>query len=201
MAYGFLAAPETMVRALIETADTSASTELRRAPLAGTWRVFRISTARPQRRNRYRGPRLFSGGAGYGGIADIGLFLNPTFDPHTDPCLRAEKMLYFELKSSDGPPHDRSQLCSHLQSRERETAAGVGYLGAIGGRPVVIDHSRWVGHVSLDVLLGRMATVAANVLDRARLAQELQEVRTRRGRRGVLRCPNPPIQPTGLGRG
>jgi hypothetical protein len=200
MAYIFLAQPVSMLRAFLDEAATMSAANLGNASLHGTWRAFRISTARPGPRNRYKGPRIFSGGAGYGSIADIGLFLNLRVDPLANPCLRADKIIYFELKSSDRARHDRTQLASHLKSLEEETAIGVGYLAAIGGRPLAVEHPRWLGHVSLDGLLNRLGGVA-KAAHRDPLAEELRQLRVRRATETVVRCPKPIVQPPGFARG
>jgi len=130
----------------------------------------------------------FPGAAGRGAIADVGLFLNP-FYGGAHGQLQAEVMLYLEVKSQDRYAHKDSQLKAHLAALEQETPNGVGFLAAIGGKPVQIEHPRWLGHTTLRRFLTTAEQVASAELGHASLAEEIRallcSVEERAGQKGA----------------
>lgn len=96
LAYILLSSPGVMIPTLLRIFRTEAARRLLRSSLAGRWRAYRLSTIRPKRGVRWTGPRCFPGAAGQKAIADIGFFLEPSYDrPHQ---IRAKRLLY--LRSS-----------------------------------------------------------------------------------------------------
>jgi hypothetical protein len=179
-AYIVLSAPQATIPALLRMCERTSATQLANALTPGVWRAYRLSTVRLDRGVRWSGPMCFPGAAGHGGIADVGLFLNPSYDGAQRRQLGADLIIYFEIKSSDHHSHKVSQLQAHLEALDEETPAGVGFLAAVGGRPVRVQHRRWLGHVSLDGFLQGMSQVAGAELSDARLASEVDELRRRK---------------------
>ncbi len=179
-AHILLSCPGVMVPALLGLFRTPVAQRLLQAPLTGSWRAYRLSTVRLEKGVRWTGPICFPGAAGYGAIADVGFFLNPSYDGADGKQVRADKILYFEIKSADHHSHKASQLQAHLEALERETPPGVGFLAAVGGRRTSLDHPRWLGHVTLDSFLRGMYQAAVAELANSRLAAEIEELRVRR---------------------
>jgi hypothetical protein len=152
--------PLVTVPALLRLFHTPASEELLNNMPSGSWRGYRLSTRR-LRGSGYGTPMGFPGVAGCGGIADVGLFLNPTFDGKGGSQMQAERVLLFEIKSQDHHPHKESQLRAHLRAIERDDQSRSTFLGAVGGRRVHIQHPRWLGHVGLNDFLADMGPSAA----------------------------------------
>jgi hypothetical protein len=181
-AYILLSAPQVTIPALLQLFQTSPVQLLENASMPGHWRAYRLSTVRLERGLRWTGPMCFPGAAGQGGIADVGLFLNPSYHGADGRQVQADALLYFEIKSADHHSHKVSQLEAHLEALEQETAVGVGFLAAVGGRRVHVQHPRWLGHVTLDDFLRRMNEVAMVELSNVSLAAEIEELRIRKSR-------------------
>lgn len=175
-----LQAAEATIPTLLRLLGSPAALALVEQSLTGTWRGFRISTVRVARDGDWSTTLCFPGGAGRGGIADIGFFLDPNFEADGRQ-IRAKAILYLEVKWADRVPHQRSQIEAHLDALARDPGATGGYLGAIGGRPVEIDHPRWLGHVSLEGFFRGMQEVAITGSREAH-AEELSRILARRAR-------------------
>lgn len=171
--------PRVTVPALLRLFDTPVSETLVKGLPSGSWRAYRLST----RRLRGSGcgtPMGFPGVAGCGGIADVGLFLNPTFDGKGGSQMQAQRVLLFEIKSQDHHPHKESQLSAHLRAIERDDQSRSTFLGAVGGRRVHIQHPRWLGHVGLNDFLADMGRVVNSTLGNSTLAFEIELTRQRK---------------------
>lgn len=171
--YILLSAPDVCIPALLALINEPAAHELLKANLSGEWKAYRMSTVRLEKPVQWTDPMCFPGGAGEGGIADVGLFLNPTFDGRGGRQLRAERIIYLEIKSADHYSYKRSQLLSHLSALEEQTEKDVGFLAAIGGRSVGLEHPRWLGHASLVHFLNTMAQMVRAGLQDEALATEI----------------------------
>jgi hypothetical protein len=176
IAHILLSAPEVYIPTLLDLLGAPAAQELLETDLSGQWKAYRMSTVRLEKPVRWTDPMCFPGGAGEGGIADVGLFLNPTFDGKGGKQLRAERIVYFEIKSADRYSYQQSQLLSHLSALEEQTEEGVGFLAAIGGRFVAIEHPRWLGHVSLTQFLSTTARAARSEPEDEDLATEVERL-------------------------
>lgn len=91
--------------------------------------------------------------------------------------MRADLILYFEIKSADHQRRQRSQLQSNLTALQEETPDGAAFLAGVGGKPIQIQHQRWLGHVTLDGFLEETAEVARTELPNTGLAGEIEGIR------------------------
>ena len=79
-AHILLSGPTDTIPALLALFNTSIAKRLKPQTQAGTWSAYRVSTRRRDlgtRGKQIRGPLMFPGGSGRGGIADVVLLLNP----------------------------------------------------------------------------------------------------------------------------
>ena len=168
-AHILLSNPPETIRTLLELYDTDPAKNLRSRVLDGRWQAYRVSNRRRDpgsRLKKVKSPLIFPGGAGQGGIADVVLLLNPCFVDDSRQ-IRADLLLYFELKSSDHHRQDKNQLRAHLAALSRSSLARNAFLAGIGGRPVELQHARWLGHSTLGRFLQAMSRVAiANASNR-----------------------------------
>jgi hypothetical protein len=169
IAHILLSSPGVMLPELLRLLQTDAARRLLRSSFAGPWRAYRLSTVRPNR--GWKGPRCFPGAAGKKAIADLGLFLDPSYDGPKQ--IRARRLLYFEIKSSDRHRHEVRQLRAHLKALDQETGPGIGFLAAIGGAFVELQHPRWLGHTTLESFLRRTLAAAQMEIRDATLAREI----------------------------
>ena len=193
LAYILLASPPVMLPALLGVLDTEAARQLSGSSLAGSWRAYRLSTIRPKLGLHWTGPRCFPGAAGQHAICDLGLLLDPSYEGPAQ--LRARMLLYFEIKSSDRHRHKPGQLKAHLKALDQEVPHGGGFLGAIGGSSVELQHPRWLGHVTLETFLRRMLVTAQTELRNTKLASEIGALLQRKALRAA--SPNKPLQRIG----
>lgn len=178
IAHILLINPQVMIPALLGVLSVPTSHAVHQSFCPARWRAYRLSTAHMERPTREIDVLCFPGAAGEGGIADVGLFLNPSFDGKQGFQIQADLIIYFEIKSQDRHRHSYSQLQAHLSALEHQTPNGVAYLACIGGRMPTnkIDHARWLGHVSLNGFFTAMASVAKVSLNDARLAGEIKNL-------------------------
>lgn len=172
-AYIVLSNPATVIAALFEEFKSPVAAKLLGRPLIGSWRAYRVSRVRRDRGTRWRDPLILPGCAGRGAIADVALLLNPSF-AGDQKQVSADLSLYFELKSRDRHRQEAGQLRSHLQAIESDPAAGEVYLAGIGGKCSELQHSRWIGHISLDQFFTAVSRVSEN---EGVLAGEISEVK------------------------
>lgn len=180
-AHIILADPPGMIDLLFRLLDTPIAKELRESCMAGSWRAYRLSTIRRDRGMRWQGPECFPGAAGHGAIADVGLFLNPSYGVDSYQ-IDADFFLYFEIKSSDAYAHSRSQLAGHLAALELELPEKKAFLVALGGKDIVLDHPRWAGHTTLGGFFAAAKRYAAEQLRDEALVAEINGLLVRKQR-------------------
>ena len=103
------------------------------------------------------------------------LLRNPYFGDDSEQ-IQADLLLYFELKSRDHYRTDHSQLKAHLDAISSDRLARNAFLAVIGGKPVDIQHPRWLGHLALRRFLDVMSQVAAKKLHNKQLADEIEDL-------------------------
>ena len=171
--------PRKTISALLALYDTIPATNLTSRTLHGKWRAYRVSTRHLElgsRRRKQKEPLIFPGAAGQGGITDVVLLLNPSY-PDGAKQIRADLLLYFELKSRDHHRHQTSQMKAHLAALSRNNLARNAFLASVGGKPIYdISHRRWLGHATLDRFFEAMMRVTATNVQGAGLARDIKHL-------------------------
>lgn len=176
-AHILLSNPNETIPTLLDLYDTDPAKDLRSRVLDGTWQGYRVSNRclyHGSRLKKVKSPLILPGGAGQGGIVDVVLLLNPRFVDSRQ--IRADLLLYFEIKSSDLHRQDKHQLRKHLAAISRSSLARNAYLAGIGGRPVELQHRRWLGHSTLGRFLQVMYRVAISNAGNRGLARDIKHL-------------------------
>lgn len=179
-----LSAPATTIPAMLRLFGTSTAEQLLGKPLLGHWRGYRISTIRFRLGSGWEGPMCLLGTSdpgSPGAIADVGLFLNPDYDVENG-VVRAETILFFEIKSAPHHRYSRRQIEGHMAALEQHPSSPVAFLAALGGRRIAVDHPQWLGHATWDEFLGTMSQAIGLGTSNSALVDEIEELRISRSR-------------------